>query len=122
LGSNDAVLELLVEAILGSGLVPGEDVWISLDIAASSFGRPGRYPMGGQVHDKEGYVALLSGWLEKYPILCVEDPFHEDDDAGFERLSARWGGHVQIIGDDFLASRPDRIRRAGQSNSCNSVI
>ena len=122
LGSNEAVLDLLVEAILAGGLVPGEDVWISLDIAASSFGRPERYPMGGQVHDTDDFVGLLSGWLEKYPILCVEDPFHEDDDAGFERLSARWGGHVQIIGDDFLASRPDRIRRAGQSNSCNSVI
>jgi enolase len=122
--SNEEALDRLVEAIERAGFTPGDEVSISLDIAASSFGSAGRYVLSrdGQVLDTDALIALLGRWLERYPILSVEDPVGEDDTEGFRAFTAAFGDRVQVIGDDFLVTSADRVRAAVAARSCNAVL
>jgi len=122
--SNEEALDCMVEAIERAGFTPGTEVAISLDIAASSFGTAGRYTLAreGQVLDTDGLIALLGRWLERYPILSIEDPVGEDDPEGFQAFTAEFGDRVQVIGDDFLVTSVDRVRAAAAARSCNAVL
>ena len=122
--SNEEALDRLVEAIERAGFTPGGEVAISLDIAASSFGASGRYTLArdGQVLDTDGLIAMLGRWLERYPILSIEDPLAEDDPEGFGAFTAAFGDRVQVIGDDFLVTSADRVRRSAAAQSCNAVL
>jgi enolase len=122
--SNEAALDCLLAAIERAGFVPGEQVVISLDIAASSFGRAGRYTLArdGQVLDTDGLIALLGRWLDRYPIVSIEDPVGEDDPDGFAAFTAAYGDRVQVIGDDFLVTSADRVRAAATARQCNAVL
>jgi enolase len=122
--SNEAALDCLVAAIERAGFVPGEEVAISLDIAASSFGRAGRYTLArdGQVLDTDGLIALLGRWLDRYPIISIEDPVGEDDPDGFAAFTAAYGDRVQVIGDDFLVTSAERVRAAAVGRQCNAVL
>ncbi len=92
--TNEQALETLVAAIEGAGFVPGEQVAIALDVAASEFGRLGRYRLGleSRALDSDGLIELLLRWIEKYPIVSIEDPLAEDDPDGFARFT-RAAGH-----------------------------
>ena len=122
--SNEEALDRLVEAIERAGFTPGGEVAISLDIAASSFGKAGRYVLArdGQEMDTDGLITLLGRWLERYPIVSIEDPVGEDDPAGFRAFTAAYGDRVQVIGDDFLVTSADRVRAASAAQSCNAVL
>jgi enolase len=122
--SNEEALDRLVEAIERAGFTPGDEVSISLDIAASSFGTGGRYVLArdGQVLDTDALIALLGRWLERYPILSIEDPVGEDDPEGFRAFTAAFGDRVQVIGDDFLVTSADRVRAAATERYCNAVL
>jgi enolase len=122
--SNEAALDRLVEAIERAGFTPGDEVAISLDIAASSFGTAGRYVLArdGQEMDTDGLIALLGRWLERYPIVSIEDPVGEDDPDGFRAFTAAYGDKVQVIGDDFLVTSAERVRAAASAQSCNAVL
>jgi enolase len=122
--SNEAALDCLVAAIERAGFVPGEEVAISLDIAASSFGNAGKYTLArdGQVLDTDGLIALLGRWLDRYPIISIEDPVGEDDPDGFAAFTAAYGDRVQVIGDDFLVTSADRVRAAATAGHCNAVL
>jgi enolase len=122
--SNEAALDCLVAAIERAGFIPGEQVAISLDIAASSFGAAGRYTLArdGQVLDTDGLIALLARWLDRYPIISIEDPVAEDDPDGFAAFTAAYGDRVQVIGDDFLVTSADRVRAAASARQCNAVL
>jgi enolase len=111
-------------AIERAGLRPGEDVAISLDIAASEFGRAGRYRLGLEKRefDRDGLAELLLGWCARYPIVSIEDPFAEDDTLGFQRLVAAVGDRIQIIGDDLLVTSAERVREAVQDKTANAVL
>ncbi len=113
--SNEEALETLMRAIERAGFVPGEDVSISLDIAASEFGKGGRYRLGLEKRelDREALAEMLLGWCDRYPILSIEDPFAEDDDKGFEQFTAAVGDRIQVIGDDYLVTSANRVRRGG---------
>ena len=94
--------------------MPGSDVAISLDIAASEFGRDGRYRLGARRRASSIATALaemLLGWIDRYPIVSIEDPFAEDDRDGWIAFTARRRHRVQIIGDDYLDTNA-RARRA----------
>lgn len=122
--SNEAALEMLVRAIEGAGFKPGEDAAISLDVAASEFGRGGVYKLAldGRELDSATLIDLLKGWLDSYPIVSIEDPLAEDDDAGMRAFTAAHGHRIQIIGDDYLVTDAERIGRAAADGICNAAL
>jgi enolase len=122
--SNEEALDTLVRAIETAGLRPGKQVAISLDIAASEFGRRGIYKLALEKRqlDTAGMIALLGRWLETYPIFSIEDPLAEDDTEGFKAFTATYGGRCQIIGDDFLVTNADRIVAASRDAALNAVL
>ena len=122
--SNEQALDMLLRAIERAGYRPGEQVAISLDVAASEFGRDGRYRLGleGRELDSDGLGEMLLSWLDRYPIVSIEDPLAEDDEAGLIRFTAAAGERVQIIGDDFLVTDAARVRHAAAVGACNAVL
>jgi len=122
--SNEQALETLLRAIEAAGFDPGGEVAISLDIAASEFGRAGRYRLGLESRelDSDGLCELLSRWCERYPIVSVEDPLAEDDPEGLRRFTAAVGERVQVIGDDFLVTNAQRVTEAAASGAVNAVL
>jgi enolase len=121
---NEAALDMLLRAIERAGLKPGTEMAISLDIAASQFGRGGRYRLArdGRDLDSDGLAELLLGWLARYPIVAIEDPLAEDDAEGLARFTRAIADAVQVIGDDFLVTDAGRIEAAARLGACNAVL
>ncbi|WP_454813560.1 phosphopyruvate hydratase [Labrys neptuniae] len=122
--SNEEALDTLVLAIERAGFTPGDEVVISLDVAASEFGRGGRYRLGleGRELDRDGMADYLLGWCERYPILSIEDPFAEDDAEGLARFTAAVGHRIQVIGDDFLVTNAGLVEEAVRNQTVNAVL
>lgn len=122
--TNEEALESLVRAIEAAGYIPGKDVALSLDIAASQFYHSGRYRLGveGKEYDSDGLGDLLVGWLDRFPILAIEDPMAEEDTEGFRRLTASVGHRVHVVGDDLLVTNAARIEAACESSLCNAAL
>ncbi|MGX5736208.1 phosphopyruvate hydratase [Bosea thiooxidans] len=122
--SNEEALDALVRAIESAGFKPGVEVAISLDIAASEFGRGGVYKLALDERelDSAGMIALLSRWLEAYPIISIEDPLAEDDAEGFKAFTAAHGERCQIIGDDYLVTNAGRVEQAARDKALNAVL
>ena len=122
--SNEQALEMLVLAIERAGFIPGDQVAIALDIAASEFGRQGQYRLGLESRelDSDGMIEMLLRWVEKYPIVSIEDPLAEDDLVGFSRFTKAIGHRLQIVGDDFLVSNSSLIREAANLGAANTVL
>jgi len=122
--TNEQAIETLVRAIELAGFVPGAQICIALDIAASEFGSQGRYTLGLESRqlDSDGLIELLLRWLDTYPIASIEDPLAEDDRDGFARFTRAAGHRVQIVGDDFLVSHAPLVRAAAASGAANAVL
>ena len=116
LRDNEHALEIVVDAMIACGFEPGRDVCLALDIAASHFFDPvsGTYRLttaGAQTLDSGAMIDLLAGWVERYPILSIEDGLSEDDWDGWTRLTEALGSKVQLIGDDLFATQSARLAR-----------
>jgi enolase len=122
--SNEEALDTLVRAIERAGFRPGEQVGIALDIAASEFGRKGRYTIALDKKEltSEEMVALLTDWISRYPILSIEDPLAEDDLEGLAAFTRAVGDRVQIVGDDLFVTDADRVRDAAAQGAGNAVL
>lgn len=122
--SNEEALDALVRAIEAAGFKPGDEVAISLDIAASEFGRGGVYKLSLEQRelDSAGMIALLGRWLDAYPIVSIEDPLAEDDAQGFVAFTAAQGQRCQIIGDDYLVTNAGRVEQAAREKALNAVL
>jgi enolase len=122
--SNEEALSTLVTAIERAGFRPGLDAALSLDIAATQLLRDGRYELAleRRMLDRDGMAELLLGWLDRYPIASIEDPFGEDDHAGWIAFAAACAHRVQIIGDDYLTTSAPRIVQAAADRACNAVL
>jgi len=122
--SNEEALDALVRAIESAGFKPGSEVAISLDIAASEFGRGGVYKLALEQRelDSAGMIALLGRWLEAYPIVSIEDPLAEHDAQGFKAFTAVYGERCQIIGDDYLVTNAGRVEQAARDKALNAVL
>lgn len=124
LSSNEEALELIVEAIDAAGYKPGEEVVIALDAAATEFYKDGIYVLE---HEKKEFTSdQMIDWyanlIEKYPIVSLEDGMSEEDWEGWQKLNARLGDKVQIVGDDLLVTNTERISRAIKAKAVNSVL
>ena len=120
--SNEEGLAELVGAIADAGLEPGRDVGIALDIAATQMHRGGAYHLAlenralssGQLH------AMLARWVERYPIVSIEDPFAEHDAEAMRAFTKDVGDRIQVVGDDFFVTSAKRLRQA--NGACNTVL
>ena len=123
--SNEDALTALVTSIEMSGHRPGEDVFISLDVAANELDSgDGRYRMGldDAEFGREAMVERVADWVRRYPILSIEDPVSQDDLEGFALATRAYGDKVQLIGDDILVTNADRVRKAAAANAGNAVL
>jgi enolase len=122
--ANEDALDMLVRAIERAGCVPGAEVAISLDIAASEFGANGRYRLAleDREMDSDALCELWMRWLDRYPIVSIEDPLAEDDARAMARFTAAAGDRVQVIGDDFLVTSAERVAAAVAAGACNAVL
>ena len=122
--TNEEALGMLVRAIERAGYAGGSDIAISLDIAASEFGRGGRYRLGLERRelDREAMIEMLLGWIDRYPIASIEDPLAEDDRDGWIAFTRAAGTRIQIIGDDYLTTNAARVREAAHDRACNAVL
>ena len=122
--SNEEGLTMLMRAIERAGLQPGRDVAISLDIAATEFGRDGVYRLArdGRELDRDALSVMLLDWIQRYPIVSIEDPFGEDDRVAWIRFAEVAASRVQIVGDDYLTTNAADVDRAAIDHACNAVL
>jgi enolase len=122
--SNEEALDALVLAIEAAGFKPGKEVAISLDVAASEFGKRGAYTLAldNRTLDTGQMIGMLGNWLDAYPIVSIEDPVAEDDREGFIAFTKAYGDRCQVIGDDFFVTNADRVRAAAKEGSATAVL
>jgi enolase len=127
---NEHALRMLVAAIEAAGLRPGEDVAISLDVAASNFGRadgyriaaPGTPRVPGATLSGERLADMLLGWIARWPVVAIEDPLAEDDLDGLTRFTAAAPPGVQVVLDDAIVTRDDRIRAHAAAGAGDTAL
>jgi enolase len=124
LGSNEEALKAIVAAIGQAGYEPGKDVALALDPAASEFFEDGRYELKGEGRTlkAEELVDLYAEWLERYPIVSIEDGMAEDDWEGWKLLTDRLGSRLQLVGDDLFVTNVERLRRGIEGGVANSIL
>jgi len=124
LGSNQAALDVIMEAIQQAGYIPGEQIRIALDPATSELYKDGKYHLDieGRVLTGEEMVEFWADWASRYPIISLEDGLAQDDWANWSRLVERIGDRVQIVGDDLLVTNVERVERAIREKAANSLL
>ena len=120
--SAEEMLGLAVEAIEQAGYSPGKDIFLGIDVAASHFYRDHRYHKDGEVLDSAAMIQTITQWLDRYPILSVEDGLAEDDWENWPKLCRAIGGRAVTLGDDLLCTNPVRIRRAIETKACDALL
>lgn len=125
LASNEEALSFVVRAIEAAGLRPGDDVCIGLDVASTHFYSDGAYRLAATGNEKLSsaqVVDLLADWVDRYPIISIEDGLAEDDWDGWQILTERLGDRVQLIGDDLFVTNPSRLKQGIELGAGNSVL
>ena len=124
LESNEAALDVVTRGIELAGLTPGEDVSIALDVASAHFYRDGRYVLSSEHRERDSasMIELLEQWVERYPVVSIEDGLSEDDWEAWPLLTARLGDQVQVVGDDLFTTNPAVLRRGIDQHIANSVL
>ncbi|HEX2503396.1 MAG TPA: phosphopyruvate hydratase [Miltoncostaeaceae bacterium] len=124
LESNEAALEVIMEAISAAGYAPGEDVALALDPATTELHRDGAYHLDGEGRtlDPEEMVEYWVELVGRYPIVSIEDGMAEEDWDGWVRLTERLGGRVQLVGDDLFVTNTDRLRRGIELGAGNALL
>ena len=124
LGSNQAALDVIMEAIEKAGYRAGEDICIALDPAASEIYQDGMYHLEieGRRLTGEEMVEFWSDWCARYPIISIEDGLDEIDWANWTRLTAAIGDRVQVVGDDLLVTNGDKVARAIKEGAANALL
>lgn len=118
----EAMLSDAVAAIEGAGLVPGRDVMLAVDVASSHFYSDGHYHLGAAALDGKQMVAQIGDWLDRYPIVSVEDGLAEEDWAHWPLLYQTIGQRALVLGDDLLCTNPTRIQRAIDEQAANALL
>ena len=125
LPSNEAALDVVMQAIETAGYQPGRDVAIALDVAASELYRDGTYVFkkgDGSARTAAEMVALYTQWVDRYPIVSIEDGLAEDDWDGWAELTEKLHERVQLVGDDLFCTNVDRLARGIESGTANAIL
>lgn len=122
LSTNEEALSLIIEAIDKAGYKAGTEVAIALDAAASEFYKDGSYSFGGESLTSKNMVSVYKEWVEKYPIISIEDGLSESDWDGWDILTKELGNKIQIVGDDLFVTNTSIIKKGIDKNISNSVL
>ncbi len=127
LSSNKEAIEIVIQAIENAGYKPGLDVYISIDAAASEFydEENDQYHFKSSTGDRLNPNEMISywkDWIDKYPILSVEDALHEDDWDSWKKLTSKIGNRVQLVGDDLFVTNEDRLKKGVEMGAANSIL
>ena len=122
LSGNAEAIEFIIKAIEKSNYRPGEDIWLAIDAAASSFENKGMYEFEGKKIKSGDMIDIYEDWCKKYPIISIEDGLAEDDWGGWGNLVKRLGKKVQIVGDDIFVTNVKRLKRGIKERTANSIL
>ncbi|NQT30641.1 MAG: phosphopyruvate hydratase [Candidatus Saganbacteria bacterium] len=124
LSKNEEPIQIIMEAIEKAGYTPGKEVYIALDPAASEFYKNGKYMLKseGKELTSEEMVAMYADWINKYPIISIEDGLSEQDWDGWKLLTQKLGDKIQLVGDDLFVTNPDFIKRGIKQKVANSIL
>ena len=124
LKSNEAAIEVILEAIERAGFIAGKDVYLGLDCASSEYYKDGKYVFSSENRSFEAaeMVDFLAGWVEKYPIISIEDGMDEGDWDGWKLLTERLGDKVQLVGDDLFVTNPAIFKEGIDKGVANSIL
>ena len=123
--SHEEAIELILEAVRAAGYEPGKDIAIGLDCASSEFFEDGMYVMkksSGKKLTAEEWAGVLEAWVEKYPIISIEDGMAEGDWEGWKMLTDKLGGRVQLVGDDLFVTNPAILKEGIEKGVANSIL
>ena len=123
--SHEEAIELILEAVKQAGFEPGKDIMIGLDCASSEFFDNGKYVMkksGGKAMTAEEWAGVLEGWVNKYPIISIEDGMAEGDWEGWKMLTEKLGDRVQLVGDDLFVTNPKILKEGIEKGVANSIL
>lgn len=122
--NNEQALKFLVKAIQVSGFIPGKNVYLAMDMAASEFYRNGKYYFVNQrqASTADKMIRVLAGWIKKYPIISIEDPLAEDDWENWEIMTKKFGKNMILVGDDLFVTNVERIRKGIARKVGNAVL
>lgn len=123
--SHEEAIELILEAVKQVGFEPGKDIMIGLDCASSEFFDNGKYVMkksGGKAMTAEEWAGVLEGWVNKYPIISIEDGMAEGDWEGWKMLTEKLGDRVQLVGDDLFVTNPKILKEGIEKGVANSIL
>ncbi|MFH1398097.1 MAG: phosphopyruvate hydratase [Candidatus Omnitrophota bacterium] len=122
LQSNEEALGLILQAIEKTGYKPGKDVYLALDCAASSFCKEGIYSFDNSRRDSNGLIDIYAGWINKYPILSIEDGLSEHDADGWQKMTRKLGSKLQLVGDDVFVTNPKIFEKGIQDGIGNAIL
>ncbi|MGI6488920.1 MAG: phosphopyruvate hydratase [Syntrophomonadaceae bacterium] len=124
LPSNEAALEVIIEAIQAAGYQAGKDIYLALDVAATELYQEGKYVFAstGQEMTSDDMIAFYERLVEQYPIISIEDGLAEDDWDGWVKLTEKLGSKVQIVGDDLFVTNTSRLVTGVEKNAANSIL
>ena len=122
--NHEAAIEMILEAIAAAGYVPGEQIALGLDCAASEFYKDGKYSLEaeGLVLSSEEWINVMATWVDKYPIISIEDGMGESDWDGWKLLTERLGKKVQIVGDDLFVTNTKILKEGIDKGIANSIL
>ena len=124
LSSNEEAIEVILEAITKAGYKPGKDIYLGLDCASSEFYKDGKYVLGSENKSftAEQFVDYLSAWVDKYPIITIEDGLDESDWAGWAVLTQKLGSKIQLVGDDLFVTNTKIFKQGIDKKIANSIL
>jgi enolase len=124
LQGNSQALDYVVEAINRAGYVPGEDIQLALDVAASELYHDGIYDLKTESRQLESsqMIDWLQGLSQKYPIVSIEDGLDENDWAGWQKMNEMMGSDTVLVGDDLLVTNTEFLQKAIEQKACNSIL
>lgn len=122
LKSNQEAFDLLISAVSDAGYRAGEDIFLAIDSAASEFFKSNKYVFEGKKITSNDLISIYEEWVEKYPIISIEDGLAEDDWNGWKTLTERLGDRVQLVGDDLFVTNGERLRRGIDEGCANAIL